>query len=52
MLKTVKPTYVQKAPNGDWLLLEQGSPDKLLGTYKSRFDARVAQRTLKQYKHL
>ena len=35
---------ILKAPNGDWLVLQDGSPDKLIAVRKTRFAARVAKR--------
>lgn len=36
--------YVQKAPNGDWLVIDGGQRDNLIAIRKSRFAARIAKR--------
>ena len=37
-------TSIVKAPNGEWLVLTNDNPDKLIAVRKSRFAARIAKR--------
>jgi len=36
---TVNKAYMIQAPNKDWLVLSEGSPDYLLGTFRTKRDA-------------
>lgn len=41
---TKSEVYIEKAPNGDWLLLKSGERDELIAVRNSRFAIRIAKR--------